>query len=64
MPDLYTTADSVMSSMSTDLYSHLSDPAYWLEENTGLTDNIFRRDPDMYLDYLQDWDYVRGLVDL
>lgn len=66
MSDIYTTADYVMSSMSADLNSHIiQDPvSYWMEENTERTDNIFRRDPDMYLDYLQNWDYVKGLVDL
>ena len=54
-----------MSSMSDDLSnSMINDPAnYIMDMSSGQTSNIFRNDPDKILDYLKDYDWVKGLVD-
>lgn len=55
----------LMNSMSDDLSnSMISDPInYIMDTTSGQTANMFRSSPEQILEYLKDYDYVRGLVD-
>ena len=65
MPNIYENTGLLMNSMSDDLSnSMITDPVnYIMDAGTGQTHNLFRSDPDKILDYLKDYDYVKGLVD-
>lgn len=65
MSDWDERSELVMNSMSSSLEDFLiTDPYEYVMENTAnaRADNLFRRDPNMYLDYLEDWDWIEGLI--
>ena len=58
--------DMAMSSMMSQLDNHLVTDPYStiMEANaTDRSNNIFRKNPDVYLDFLESWDFVQGLID-
>ena len=58
--------DMAMSSMMSQLDNHvISDPYSILSEATAAdrSNSIFRKDPEVYLDFLESWDFVQGLID-
>lgn len=65
MPDIYENSSFLMGSMSDALSnSMITDPVnYIMDMNSGQTSNIFKNDPDRILEYLKDYDYVKGLID-
>lgn len=67
MSDWLERGEMVMSSMSSNFSELLvTDPYEYITESTAnrRSDNIFRKSPDMFLDYLEDWDYIKGLIDV
>lgn len=64
---IYEQADSVLSSMQNYMNDQLiSDPfSYYGEQSAnGRIDELFRKNPEVYLDYLKDWDFTLGLRDI
>ena len=58
--------DMAMSSMMSQIDNHvISDPYSILSEATAAdrSNSIFRKDPEVYLDFLESWDFVQGLID-
>ena len=55
-----------MNTMASQLSEHLiNDPYNYIAElnATEKSNNIFRKNPEIFLDFLEDWDFVQSLVD-